>query len=82
MHSAIRTTNKDFILIIEAIDFIGRDKSIVARHPASQGPTFRFIVDSDIEGLEVGKTIKADIKKNKRYIFNKLTEVNMEIEGK
>lgn len=71
-----------FTFEIEAIDFIGRDKSIVARHPAAQGPTFRFIIDSDIQGLEVGKTIKANIKKNKRYIFNKLTEVNMEIEGK
>ena len=71
-----------FSFVVESVDFIGRDKSIVAKHPQTQGPTFRFIIDADIKGIEVGKTIKANIKKNKRYIFNKLTEVNMEIEGK
>ena len=66
--------------IVESVEFIGRDKSIVARHPSCQTPTFRFIVDAEIEGIEVGKTIKANIKKNKRHIFDKLTEVNMEIQ--
>ena len=68
--------------VIDSVEFIGRDKSIVARHPACQTPTFRFIVDADIKGLEVGMRIKADIKSSKRYIFNKLTEENMELEGK
>lgn len=67
--------------IVESVEFIGRDKSVVARHPSCQTPTFRFIVDAEIEGIEVGKTIKANIKKNKRHIFNKLTEDNMEVEG-
>ncbi len=67
--------------VVESVEFIGRDKSIVARHPACQTPTFRFIVDAEIEGIEVGKTIKVNIKKNKRHIFDKLTEVNMEVEG-
>ena len=67
--------------IVESVEFIGRDKSIVARHPSCQTPTFRFIVEAEIEGIEVGKTIKANIKKNKRHIFDKLTEVNMEVAG-
>ena len=71
----------DLSFIVESVEFIGRDKSIVARHPSCQTPTFRFIIEAEIEGIEVGKTIKASIKKNKRHIFNKLTEVNMEVEG-
>ena len=71
----------DFSFIVESVEFIGRDKSIVARHPSCQTPTFRFIVEAEIEGIEVGKTIKANIKKNKRHIFDKLTEVNMEVAG-
>ena len=70
-----------FNFVIESIEFIGRDKSVVARHPSCQTPSFRFIVDADVKGLEVGKAIKADIKQSKRYIFNKLTEANMELEG-
>ena len=70
-----------FSFIVESVEFIGRDKSIVARHPSCQTPTFRFIVEAEIEGIEVGKTIKANIKKNKRHIFDKLTEVNMEVAG-
>ena len=71
----------DFTFIVESVEFIGRDKSIVARHPSCQTPTFRFIVEAEIEGIEAGKTIKANIKKNKRHIFDKLTEVNMEVAG-
>ena len=70
-----------FSFIVESVEFIGRDKSIVARHPSCQTPTFRFIVEAEIEGIEVGKTIRANIKKNKRHIFDKLTEANMEVEG-
>ena len=71
----------DLSFVVESVEFIGRDKSIVARHPSCQTPTFRFIIDAEIEGIEVGKIIKANIKKNKRHIFNKLTEANMEVEG-
>ena len=71
-----------FSFVVESIEFIGRDKSIIARHKACQNPTFRILIDASIQGIEVGKTIKADIKKNKRFIFDKVTEVNMEYEEK
>ena len=70
-----------FSFVVEQIEFIGRDKSVVARHPNCQTPTFRFIVDADVTGIEVGKTIRANIKPNKRFVFNKVTENNMEIVG-
>ena len=68
-----------FSFVVEQIEFIGRDKSIVARHPNCQTASFRFIIDADIQGVEVGKTIRANIKPNKRYIFHKVTEKNMEL---
>ena len=67
--------------VVESIEFIGRDKSVVARHPSCQTPAFRFIIDADVKGIEVGKEIKADIKPNKRFIFHKITEKNMELVG-
>ena len=70
-----------FSFVVESIEFIGRDKSVVARHPSCQTPAFRFIIDADVKGIEVGKEIKADIKPNKRFIFHKITEKNMELVG-
>ena len=70
-----------FSFVVESIEFIGRDKSVVARHPSCQTPSFRFIIDADVKGIEVGKEIKADIKPNKRFIFHKITEKNMELVG-
>ena len=67
-----------FSFEVEAVEFIGRDKSIIGRHINCQKPSFRILIDASIEGIEVGKIIKADIKKNKRFIFDKVTEVNME----
>ncbi len=72
----------DFSFVVEQIEFIGRDKSVVARHPSCQSATFRFLIDADVRGIEVGKTMRANIKPNKRFIFDKLTEVNMELEQK
>ena len=59
---------------IEQVEYIGRDKSIVGKNENSENPTFRFIVDADIPNVEVGNTIKANIKKNKCYVFDKVTE--------
>ena len=59
---------------IEQVEYIGRDKSIVGKNENSENPTFRFIVDADIPNIEVGNTIKANIKKNKCYVFDKVTE--------
>ncbi len=67
-----------FSFEVEAVEFIGRDKSIIGRHINCQKPTFRILIDASIQGIEVGKIIKADIKPNKRFIFDKVTEVNME----
>ena len=59
---------------IEQVEYIGRDKSIVGKNENSENPTFRFIVDADIPNVEVGNIIKANIKKNKCYVFDKVTE--------
>lgn len=58
---------------VKQVEHIGRDKSIVGINANSEKETIRFIVDSNVEVYE-NTTIKVDIKPNKCYVFDKLTE--------
>lgn len=60
---------------LENIEVMGRDCSVVSRHPSSQNPIVRSIVDSDIriKADDVG-AIRFSLKKNKVFIFDKETE--------
>ena len=64
----------DLTIDIEQVEYIGRDKSIVGKNVGSENPTFRFIIDADIENIVPGRQIKATIKKNKCFVFDKITE--------
>jgi multiple sugar transport system ATP-binding protein len=64
----------DLSIDIEQVEYIGRDKSIVGFNANSENPTFRFIIDADIANIEPGRKIKATIKKNKCFVFDKITE--------
>ena len=66
--------NGSFSIEVEQIEYIGRDKSVIGKNEGSENATFRFIIDADIKNIEVGNTIKVNVKKNKCYVFDKVTE--------
>ena len=70
--------NGSFTVKVEQIEYIGRDKSIVATNPNSENPTFRFIIDADIKGVEVGVYLKGNVKPNKCFVFDKTTESRLQ----
>lgn len=59
------------------VEHIGRDTSIVASHPKTEKETFRLIIESDQEVLE-NSTIKLNVKPNKCFVFDKLTEARLQ----
>ncbi|HHU81079.1 MAG TPA: ABC transporter ATP-binding protein [Acholeplasmataceae bacterium] len=59
-------------LDVKIVEHIGRDISLVVYNENVVNKTFRAIVDSDINVKE-GQLIKADVKPNKCYIFEKET---------
>lgn len=63
----------DMSIYIQHIEYIGRDKLVTGVNPNSEKDTFRFIVDSSVE-LKEETTAKAFIKKNKFFVFDKVTE--------
>ncbi len=65
--------NGDMSIYIQHVEYIGRDKLVTGVNPNSEKETFRFIVDSSVEVKEE-TTTKAFIKKNKFFIFDKVTE--------
>ncbi|HOI46768.1 MAG TPA: ABC transporter ATP-binding protein [Bacilli bacterium] len=69
---------KDGKLSIEvaSIEHLGRDISIIAKHPNFDGHTLRGIVDADTEVPNSG-VIKVNIRPNKCFVFNKETEERM-----
>lgn len=59
---------------LSSIEVLGRDISIVSENPHSINPTIRSIVSAE-ESVNVSKdSIKFDIKPNKMFIFDKITE--------
>lgn len=66
--------NGVFSLDVDHIEVMGRDKSIVSHHTASNKPTVRSIVDSDVKlPSEIG-VFKFNLKPNKVFLFNAETE--------
>ncbi len=68
--------NGPFTLLVDHIDVMGRDKSIVAKHPNSEKDTVRAIIDSDIK-LPDTQTIRFSLKPNKVFLFNRKSEVRL-----
>lgn len=63
----------DMSIYIQHVEYIGRDKLVTGVNPNSEKDTFRFIVDSSVE-LKEETTMKAKIKQNKFFVFDKETE--------
>ena len=66
-------TDAQMTVVVKQVEYIGRDKSIVATNPASEKENFRIIIDANVEVKE-GETIKVAVKPNKCFVFDKLTE--------
>lgn len=65
--------NAQMSVFVEHVEYIGRDKSIVATNPNCEKDTFRIIIDSDVQ-VQEGTTIKVAVKKNKCFVFDKIEE--------
>lgn len=61
-------------LDVDHIEVMGRDKSIVSHHSASNKPTVRSIVDSDVKLPGDSGVFRFNLKPNKVFLFNAETE--------
>ncbi len=59
-------------LSVENVETLGRDYSLVCRHPAALTDSFKVIVDAD-SNISTGN-VKLGVKMNKCFVFNKETE--------
>ena len=66
-------------LDVNAIVTMGRDMSLVCKHPALVGNEIKIIIDSDIKA-NVGK-MKFGIRPNKIFLFDHETEERIDFEG-
>ena len=69
--------NGALTVTVKQIEYIGRDKSIVAENPNTEKDTFRFIVESDVHANE-NQVIKVNVKPAKCFVFDKLTEMRLQ----
>jgi multiple sugar transport system ATP-binding protein len=56
------------------VEVMGRDVSVVSRHPAMRSPVIRSIVDADNKIHTANAEIKFSLKPHKVFLFNKETE--------
>lgn len=68
--------NGPLTLLKEAVEVMGRDKSIVSSHPSSTKPSIRSIVDADV-AIPDTKTVRFSLKPHKVFLFNRETEVRL-----
>ena len=66
--------NGAFVTNISNIEVMGRDVSVVSRHPNSHNPVVRSIINSDASIDTTAKTVAFSLKPHKVFIFNKDTE--------
>lgn len=57
---------------VDLVETIGRDTTLIIKHPNDETQTFRAIVDADY-GVEPGDTVKFNVKPHKMHIFDKET---------
>ena len=69
--------NGALTVTVKQIEYIGRDKSIVAENPNTEKESFRFIVESDVHANE-NQVIKVNVKPAKCFVFDKLTEMRLQ----
>ena len=59
---------------LQAVEVMGRDISVVATHPLSENAVIRAIISSETKVDTGKKDICFTLKKNKVFLFNKVTE--------
>lgn len=57
---------------VDLVETIGRDTTLIIKHPNDETQTFRAIVDADY-GVEPGDTVKFNVKPHKMHVFDKET---------
>lgn len=62
------------------IEVMGRDVSVVCKHPAAQTPIVRAIVDADSKINPEEKTVSFSLKPHKVFVFDKETEERLYFE--
>lgn len=70
----IHDENGAFTLKLDHIEVMGRDKTIVSTHSASEKPLVRSIIDSDVAVDRNAEFLKFNLKPNKVFLFNAETE--------
>ena len=66
--------NGAFVAELSNVEVMGRDASVVSRHPSSQNPVVRSIINSDAVVDTAAKTVSFSLKPHKVFVFNKETE--------
>ena len=70
----IYNENGALTLKLQNIEVMGRDKTVVSIHESSTKPSVRSIIDSDIKLPKDAEELKFDIKPNKLFLFDFITE--------
>ena len=71
--------NGAFVANVSNIEVMGRDVSVVSKHPNSQNLVVRSIINSDSTIDATSKTVSFSLKPHKVFIFNKDTEERIKI---
>ena len=66
--------NGALVLNLSNLEVMGRDVSVVSRHPNSQNPVVRSIINSDAVIDSTAATVSFSLKPHKVFVFNKETE--------
>ena len=61
-----------FELVVDMVETIGRDTSLIIKDPTKEGSTFRAIIESK-QRIKPGDVLKVSIRKEKLFIFNEET---------
>jgi len=61
----------NFEVSIAHVEAIGRELSLVSKHPKGVSESFRIVLLSDDTSIKVGDTVKFDLNPNKTFIFEK-----------
>ncbi len=70
-----------FTCELTGIDVMGRDVSVVSKHPAAQTPVIRSIIGAENRVDPNAKTVKFTLKPNKTFIFDRDTEERIPFGG-
>ena len=67
---------------LTALEIMGRDASVVAKHSASCNPTVRAIIDGDCKIDTASATVRFNLKPHKVFLFSKLNEKRINISAR